>query len=311
MLRRLAPDVHLSLVDNDRDKAAELAARLGRGVTVAGSLRAVDDAAVTVLCVAAGGHTTLATTALRRHSHVVSVGDALDDVDGLLALDARARRRDRTVVVGAGFSPGLSCVLARHAAGLFERVEEVAVFKSGTGGPACARQHHRSLRGSGPQWRDGTWERRRGSTGRRLAWFPDPIGARDCYRGALPETLLLRRSLPEASRLSARLAATRRDRFTGWLPMLRPPHADGGPGGLRVEVWGRRDGVADVVVYGVADHPAAAAGAMAAFTAHGLAAGTVSATPGSHGLAEVVEPLTVLAALASLGIGVVTFEGAD
>jgi hypothetical protein len=61
----------------------------------------------------------------------------------------------------------------------------------------------------------------------------------------------------------------------------------------------------------VADHPAAAAGAMAAFTAHGLATGTVSATPGSHGLAEVVEPLTVLAALASLGIGVVTFEGAD
>ena len=309
-LRLLEPGVALSLVDTDRRKADALAAELGPGAHTVVSLRTVDDPDVTVLCVAAGAHTGLATTALRHRSHVVSVGDAVEDVDGLFGLDGRAGRRDRVVVVGAGFSPGLSGVLARHAAGLFDRVDEVAVFTSGTGGPACARQHHRSLRGSGPEWCDGAWARRRGSTGRRLAWFPDPIGARDCYRAALPEPLLLRRAVPEANHLSARLAATRRDRLTGWLPMLRPPHADGGPGGLRVEVWGRRSGVADVVVYGAAGHPASVAGTVAAFTAHGVATGSIGPGAGSHGLAEVVDPTVVLATLGRFGVAVSTFEGA-
>jgi len=309
-LRRLDPGVSLSLVDTDRRKADALAAELGPGVRTVVSLRTVDDPDVTVLCVAAGAHTGLAATALRRRSHVVSVGDAVEDVDGLFGLGERAHRRNRVVVVGAGFSPGLSGVLARHAAGLFDRVDEIAVFTSGTGGPACARQHHRSLRGSGLEWRDGVWDRRRGSTGRRLAWFPDPIGARDCYRAALPEPLLLHRAVPEATQLSARLAATRRDRLTGWLPMLRRPHADGGPGGMRVEVWGRRAGVADVVVYGAADHPASVAGTVAAFTAHGVATGSIGPGAGSHGLAEIVDPTAVLAALGRFGVGVSTFEGA-
>ena len=44
---------------------------------------------------------------------VVSVSDAIDDVRALLDLDPEARERGVPVVVGAGFAPGLSCVLAR------------------------------------------------------------------------------------------------------------------------------------------------------------------------------------------------------
>ena len=39
----------------------------------------------------------------------------------------------------------------RHAAGRFDAVDEIHVAKVGTGGPACARQHHRALRGHGPR----------------------------------------------------------------------------------------------------------------------------------------------------------------
>jgi len=216
----------------------------------------------------------------------------------------------RAVVVGAGYSPGLSCVLARHAAGLFDVVDEVLVSKSGTGGPDCARQHHRSLTQHSWEWHDGEWLRLRGSSGRRLAWFPDPIGALDCYRAGLPEPLLLRRRFTDARRLSARVAATRRDRSTSWLPMLRPPHPDGGPGGLRVEVWGRRDGVADVIIYGTVAGPASAAGTVAALSAEALEAAELP-TAGAYGLAEAAEPVALLATLAQQGITVATFEGAQ
>ena len=68
-----------------------------------------------------------------------------------------------------------------------------------------------------------------------------------------------------AERVTARLAATRRDRLTSRLPMLRPPHADGGPGAVRVELRGERAGEGRVtVVYGAMDVPSVAAGAVAA-----------------------------------------------
>ena len=186
-----------------------------------------------------GNHAELAAEMLTAGSHVVSISDDPDEVGALLDLDQLARDNDRALVVGAGFCPGLSCVLARYAADQLDQVDAINVSRAGTAGPACARQHHHALKSDGRDWRDGTWVLRRGGSGRDLAWFPDPIGARDCYRGALPTPLLLQREYPDAMRISARMAATRRDRLTGRLPMLRRPHRDGGPGAIRVEVRGR------------------------------------------------------------------------
>ena len=309
-LRRLRPGVALALIDRDRDKAIAMAAILGEDATVAESLTALGEPPeIVLLCVPTGLHRTLAETALGRGAHVVSIGDSIADVRTLLALDGRARSADRAVVTGAGFSPGLSCVLARHAAALFDEVHEITVAKSGTGGPDCARQHHRSLYDSRWEWRDGRWLRLQGGSGRRLAWFPEPIGALDCYRAALAEPFLLQRAFAGSRRVSARVAATRRDRLTGWLPMLRPPHPDGGPGGLRVEMWGERNGVVEVVVYGAADHPARVAGSLAAVVAGGLLDGTLPSGR-AYGLAEVVDPTATLTALASLGVVASVFEGA-
>ena len=64
---------------------------------------------------------------------------------GLAQLDDEARVRGRTVAVGAGFAPGLSDLLATHAARLFDEVHEVHVARAGTGGPACARAHSSPL----------------------------------------------------------------------------------------------------------------------------------------------------------------------
>lgn len=269
-----------------------------------------DGADVVVLATPTGTHVRSASAALRAGSHVVSLSDRPSDVEGLLGLDDTARQRRRSVVVGAGFAPGLTCLLARHAASLLDEVQSVAIAKVGTGGPACARQHHRALKRSGRDWIDGSWVFRRGGSGRELAWFPEPIGAHDCYRADLPSPLLLHRVYPDANRISARVSATRRDRFTKWLPMLRPPHADGGPGAVRVEVRGRsRTGAVETVVYGVMAYPSVAGGAVAAVTALEVLAGRLS--EGAHGLGELADPLPMLRELYERGLRAATYEGSS
>jgi hypothetical protein len=316
--RQLLPGLDdLTLVDVNRARMDAVAASLGPPAHAAPSSPAIFDGAdVAVLCQSAGSHRAAAEAALERGAHVVSTADALEDVTGLLALDAEARERGLSVVVGAGFSPGLSCLLARHAAAEFSSVTEVHVAKAGTGGPACARQHHAALAGEAVDWRDGAWVRRPAGSGRELCWFPDPVGGLDCYRAALPDALLLRPAFAELcagttgpARITARMSASRRDRVTARLPMLRRPHAEGGIGAVRVEVRGRRGAATDALVLGAIDKPAVAAGAVAAVAALWASAGQL-ARPGAGGLAELVsEPVTFLRELADRGVRAAVFEG--
>lgn len=238
---------------------------------------------------------------------VVSCADGIGDVRALLDLGAAAEEQGVAVVAGAGFSPGYTCVLARHAANSFDRVEEIHVSRSGTGGPACARAHHEALTGEALDWRDGEWLRRRAGSGRELCWFPDPIGAEDCYRAELPDALLLVPVFADVGRVTARLSATRRDRITAHLPMLRRPHPEGLVGAVRVEVRGRRGDAQDVMVLGALDRPAVAAGAVATLAARWAVAGRIP--PGASGLASIADPVPFLNDLALVGIKAAVFQG--
>ena len=273
-----------------------------------GELTAPLDAEVVVLAGPGRTHADEAAAFLRAGHHVVSTSDDIDDVRSLLSLDHEARERGLHLVVGAGFAPGLTCVLAAHGAQRFDRVEEVHVAKVGTGGPACARQHHRAIGRGALDWREGGWLQRPGGSGRELCWFPDPVGAQDCYRAALPDAMLLVPAFPGVRRVTARVAGTRRDRLTARLPMLWPTHPEGGPGAVRTELRGRRGNARDVVVFGAMDRPAVAAGAVAAVAALWAAEGRLRRT-GAGGLAELVEPVPFLAELARRGVRAAIFEG--
>lgn len=277
------------------------------GANVRSSTRWLPGASVVVLAGPVGEHVTQAEAFLDRGVHVISLSDGPADVEGLLALDAYARTKGLSVLVGAGFAPGLSCLLARFAADGLDVVEEIAVAKAGTAGPACARQHHRALKSDGREWIALEWVVRRGGSGRDLAWFPGSIGARDCYRGALPSPILLQRRYPDAVRISARVSATRRDRLTSRLPMLRPPHRDGGPGAVRVEVRGWLEGAYVTRIYGVMDHPSVAAGTVAAVVALALVRGSFS--PGAYGLSEIDEAPRILQELHRRGVKAARFGG--
>jgi saccharopine dehydrogenase-like NADP-dependent oxidoreductase len=266
-----------------------------------------DDADAVLLATPCGTHGALARFHVTAGRPVVSTSDAIDDVSALLDFDDDARGAGVRVVAGAAFSPGYSCVLARHAASDFSRVAEVHVARTGTGGPSCARQHHSALAGQGIDWRDGAWQHRRARSGRELCWFPDPIGPEDCYRAELPDALLLVPAFPGVERVTARVSATRRDRLSARLPMLRKPHPEGLVGAVRVEVRGERDGRTDAVVLGALDRPAVAAGATAALALRWAVAGRLA--PGAAGLGTVEEPVRFLDELTTIGIKAAVFEG--
>ena len=263
--RQLAgtPGVSVVLAAQDRGTSYQVASGIGSAVTVVDAMHEELGLDAVVLATPVP-HVSLAERFLMAGTSVVSISDDRDDVWRLWGLDDLAVERGVTLVIGAGFAPGLSCLLARHAAETFTYVDEIHIAKHGTGGPACARQHHRALRSTASIWRDGDWRSRAGGSGRELSWFPDPVGAHDCYNAELPDPFLLLRAFPDVARISARLSATRRDRLTARLPMLRKPHVEGALGAVRVEVRGVRNGERQAEVLGAIDRPAVAAAAVAA-----------------------------------------------
>ena len=260
---------------------------------------------VVVLASASGSHVTAARHHVGRGRSVVSCSDDVDEIDGLLDLDDEAAAAGVTVVAGAAFSPGLSCVLARHAASSLDRVTEVHTAMVGVGGPACAQQRRRLHSHPGREWRDDRWVDVEGGSAQELVWFPDPIAARDCGRGALAEPILLHRAIPEARLITARAGIDRSDRLLGFIPRRAPVAAEGDPGAIRVGLAGERDGETADVVYAVMDRPSVGAGTTAALAA--LAAGATSRR-GAMGLAELVDPLEFLGEMARRGIRAATFE---
>ena len=247
--------------------------------------RSAGATASTVILATGGRHAPVTARLGRMGLSVVSVADSLDDVRELLELDRLFADAGCRLVVGAAMSPGVSGLLARHLAADLAVCDEIHTSFHATAGPACARHHHQALGDRSVGWHDGEWIERPGGSGRELCWFPEPVGARDCYRAALPEPLLLQRDFPSADRISARMSATRRDRLTAWLPMLRRPHPEGGVGAVRVEVRGAdADGARHTLIAGIAEFVGAATAACAVEMARVVDAGAapVGALTTSH-----------------------------
>lgn len=240
---------------------------------------------------------------------VVAIADDLDDLVGLVHLHQAAQAAGVPLLVGAGMAPGLSGLLARYVAEQVHTVEELHVAIHGTAGPACAHQHHRALGDTALGWHDGEWTEPPGGSGRELIWFPEPIGAHDCYRAAVGDPMLLRRAFPQAQRVSARVSATRRDRLTARLPMLTPPHPAGDLGAVRVEARGAGpQGERVTVIAGAAGPTGTLAAAVAAACALAVVRETIE--PGVHTTAcRHLTDLGLLHSVTTMGVKVQEFTG--
>ena len=244
---------------------------------------------------------------LRRGLHVVTVGEQIADTTQLVATDAATD--GRTLVVGAAMSPGLAGLIARHLADQLASIDEIHVSVHGTAGPSCARVHHRSLSGLATGWHDGEWHDYVGGSGRELCWFPEPIGAMDCYRARTAVPLLLNRAFPDVDRISGRRSARRRDRLTAWLPMLSPPHHEGGIGALRVEVRGVDEhGGRQCLIAGVAELVGTTAAATAAAFVTALIEGRIPSGLIVAGAAD-LPTVDLLSRIQSFGVRLQEFTG--
>ena len=240
---------------------------------------------------------------------IVSVTDRITDVQALLELDDTARLQGVPLVVGAGMSPGLTGLLARHLVGQLEACDEIHIAVHGTAGPACARQHHRALAGHAHGLHDGEPIVKSAGSGRELCWFPEPVGAYDCYRAELPAPILLHQNFPDVGRISARVSANRRDRLTARLPMLSPPHSEGGVGAIRVEVRGcSATGKRITLIAGVAELVATSAAATAAAFTGAVLEGSLRAGVVASGAPE-LDTLGLLHTIERLGVRLQEFTG--
>lgn len=296
------------IASRQRSRASELADGMGERAAVhdAGRGRSPElPAGVDAVAVA-----TAAPEAYRWVRAAVAVGVPVAAIvdDGFGELDATATDRGAPVVTGCGLGPGLTEVLARHAADTFDVVDEVHVARVGAAGRACVEAVTAARRETPGEWRDGSWRTDR-AFGPELLWFPEPMGARECQlvRTGIAACVA---TVPTVRHATARLAAAptvgRLRRGLG-----RDPK-DQGWGAVRVEVSGWRDGTAGSIVYGVVDRTAVVAGVVlgvaAASLAGGLDAGVV-APVGVRTLGEVTEPVPFLTELGRRGVKAAAFEG--
>ncbi|MFN8049882.1 MAG: hypothetical protein U0Q22_00390 [Acidimicrobiales bacterium] len=278
------------------------------------------EAALDVLVLCTPDETQLddARSALAAGAHVVSLADSVATVGSLLGLDDFAREVGRSVVVGSAASPGLSVLLARHAADLFDEVDEVVIGVTGTAGPACLERRTRAARTDTQEWRDGRWVDCDARSGPELIWFPEPLGAVDCARGDLSDILLLRRVLPAAPVLSAKMGRPASS------PVPKRLRRRGGAArpvddaGVRVAVTGRIDGSPETVVYSAVAPAATSSAALAAVMALRVAEprtdgsdGGRPSPPWAGGVAEFVAPIDALRAVGARGVRMLVFEGID
>jgi hypothetical protein len=301
------------VADKHAGRAAQLAEALGpEGEAIEWSPADPLPDGVAGVAVAADGSVERAVVerALERRVPVACASDDPDGVRSLLDLDDAAREAGTAVAAACGIAPGLSDVLARHAADALEIVAEVHVARAGWAGPECAGRLRRAHRGVALEWRDGTWVRERAGSGRQLVWFPQPVGGLDCRRAASAQAQLLVDALPRLARVSMRVARGQAEGRRR--PGRRPVDTEGDWGAAWVEVRGRRGRAEEVLVYGVVDRMAFAAGTVLGVATAWLAGLEESSVTqaGVHGLGALVEPVPFLAELARRGVKAAAFEGA-
>lgn len=273
----------VSVFDHRTDRRRAVSQACGADEIV--DLGSLDPAETPVVIVATtANQADLVAAFIDQGHHVVSTSDDIDDVRSIRQLASRALAQDVGVVIGASASPGLTGLLVRELSNRVDELDEIHVAFHGTGGPECARQHHRALAGSALGWHDGEWLSRPGGSGRDLLWFPEPIGGKDCYRAALADPILLHDVFPRATRISARMSANRRDRLTARLPMLSPPHPEGGLGGVRVEIRGSLRSQRVTEIAGVTERTGIIAAAVAASAAEALVRAVENGRPAVGGI---------------------------
>ncbi|CAB4946012.1 unannotated protein [freshwater metagenome] len=255
----------------------------------------------------AGDDVPLVIAALESGVPIATSGDNQESIATLLRLNYEALASGVAVLAGCGLAPGLSDVLAAHAATLLDTVDEIHVSRAGVAGPDSEASMRRLHSERPTEVIGGVMSEVRRRSTHELIWFPEPVGDKECELiGA--GVGLLHKSFPSADRITMR-AVEPEPRSTGWFRRNDPGD---NWGATRVEVWGRIGNARVPVIYGSVGRTATIGGAVLG-VATALLVGALpeigGAQPGVSGLAGCVVPEAFLAELDRRGITAAKFEG--
>ncbi len=222
--------------------------------------------------------TSLVASALEEGKDFLSASDDASAIPGIRALREEAGHPNSRIIVGLGWSPGLSNLLASYTAKRMEQVDRIKIAWSlepndlqSPGGQgrllrAFSDRCYSFQEGRTREVRAGSWE--------EWQHFPGGLGWRGVSYSNQPEPLTLPLALPEVLEVQTKggLSGTRPDYLVhtlAWLTQIMPNYAreflrhlvglalssQSGPGyqyqsGLLVEVTGRRRKIPVTLTYG-------------------------------------------------------------
>lgn len=130
----------------------------------------------------------------------VSICDDYDAAQAVLQLDQEARARGVTVVTGAGWTPGLTNVMAKKGFSLLDSAEAIHVAWASSAadfeGFAVIPHVLHMFTGNVPSFSNGRWHPVTAGSGGQLVPFPEPLGPVMVYHVGHPEPVTLPRFLP-------------------------------------------------------------------------------------------------------------------
>lgn len=214
----------------------------------------------------------------------VSICDDYDGAQAALALDAKARQRDVSVLTGMGWTPGLSNILSRKGVEELQSVDEINVAWGGSAsdseGFAVILHTLHIFTGVVPSFQNGRLVDVRAGSGKERVRFPPPVGEINVFHLGHPETVTLPRTFTSVRTVTLKGGLS--ENFLNALSILMntlhltstPDRCDivarlvkpllpvlskvGKPAqpcsAIRVDVKGTKNGRRAQVTYGAADH---------------------------------------------------------
>ncbi len=264
--------------------------------------------------------------------------DICDDDDAtmkLLAFDSMARRRGVTAVIGNGWTPGISNLLARMGADQMDRARDIDLVWVGSTadseGEAVIKHVIHAITRDVPMYLDGAWTSVPALSGVKTFPISDPIGPVPAYFCGHPEALTIPRFidglrnvtvrgylLPDEIQKVARglidldLVSTEKkiDAIAGLMQPMLPLLSSIGEktppplSAIRVDVWGVKDGKAAHAGYCSVDSMDRLTGIPPAVVTRMLLKGQIPKLGGVFAPEGIVPPKPFFAALAERDIEV-------
>ena len=276
-----------------------------------------------------------ATSAITAKVPYISSGQTAEAFQALGELDDQARTAGAMIVSGLGWAPGITNLMAKHAAGQLETPQSVRIAWAGSCmgplGQSLLTRAIKAFSGDAVVFEDETWRLEGAGKAAEQVFFPQPVGWRPVALCAAAEPLSIPQTIEGVKRVWVKGGMSEpwahRQALKSADPWARPSHGSGlvgiarlGPwlqerlagsappwSAARVDVQGMSRGESKTVAYGIVDQLPNLASAP--LVAGAILVGRMASKPaGVSAPEQVFDPLEFFDLLAERGVRLARLE---